>query len=58
VNRCLRRAIDTQGLHDTQGVDAAHVQQMVTFLKGWVHGINAFALVINGEYDRFDAGKQ
>jgi hypothetical protein len=58
VNGCLRRGIDTQGLDDTQGVDAAHVQQMVTFLKGWVHGVNAFALVINGQHDRFDAGTQ
>jgi hypothetical protein len=54
----LRTGIDTQGLDDTQGVDAVHVQQMVGFLKAWPHGVNAFALVINGQADRFDAGTQ
>jgi predicted GTPase len=58
VNGCLRTGIDTQGLDDTQGVDAAHVQQMVQFLKAWPHGVNAFALVINAQHDRFDAGTQ
>jgi hypothetical protein len=58
VNVCLRRGIDTQGLDDTQGVDASHVEQMVTFLKGWRHGVSAFALVINGQHDRFDARTQ
>jgi predicted GTPase len=58
IDGCLRRGIDTQGLDDTQGVDAAHIQQMVTFLKDWRHGVNAFALVINGQADRFDAGTQ
>jgi hypothetical protein len=58
VNGCLRTGIDTQGLDDTQGVDAAHVQQMVQFLKAWPHGVNAFALVINGQHDRFDGGTQ
>jgi hypothetical protein len=58
VDGCLRRVIDTQGLDDTQGIDATHIQQMVTFLKTWPHGINAFALVINGQDDRFDAGTQ
>jgi hypothetical protein len=56
--QCLRTAIDTQGLDDTRGVDAAHVQQMVEFLKAWRHGVNAFALVINGQHDRFDGGTQ
>jgi hypothetical protein len=54
----LRTAIDTQGIEDTEGVDAAHVQQMVAFLKAWPHGVNAFALVINGQSPRFDAGIQ
>jgi hypothetical protein len=58
IDGCLRTGIDTQGLDDTQGVDAAHVQQMVQFLKAWTHGVNAFALVINGQADRFDAGTQ
>jgi hypothetical protein len=53
-----RTAIDTQGLDDSQGVDAAHVQQMVGFLKSWPHGVNAFALVINGQSTRFDQGTQ
>jgi hypothetical protein len=56
--QCLRTAIDTQGLDDTRGVDAAHVQQMVEFLKNWRHGVNAFALIINGQHDRFDGGTQ
>jgi hypothetical protein len=58
VDGHLRTAIDTQGLDDTRGVDAAHVQQMVTFLKNWPHGINAFALVINGQDGRFNLGTQ
>jgi predicted GTPase len=58
VQGCLRTGIDTQGLDDTQGVDAEHVQQMVRFLKEWPHGVNVFALVINGQHDRFDAGTQ
>jgi hypothetical protein len=58
IDGILRTGIDTQGLDDTQGVDAAHVQQMVQFLKAWTHGVNAFALVINGQADRFDAGTQ
>jgi hypothetical protein len=56
--QCLRTAIDTQGLDDTTGVDAAHVQQMVEFLKNWRHGVNAFAIIINGQHDRFDGGTQ
>jgi hypothetical protein len=55
---CLRTAIDTQGLDDSEGIDAAHIQQMVAFLTAWPHGVNAFALVINGQDDRFDAGTQ
>jgi hypothetical protein len=51
-------AIDSQGLDDSQGVDAANVQQMVGFLKAWQHGVNAFALVINGQSTRFDQGTQ
>jgi hypothetical protein len=50
----LRTGIDTQGIDDTQGVDAEHVQQMVSFLKAWNHGVNAFAIVINVHADRFD----
>jgi predicted GTPase len=53
-----RTAIDTQGIDDTQGVDAEHVQQMVSFLKVWKHGVNAFAIVINVHADRFDQGTQ
>jgi predicted GTPase len=54
----LRTGIDTQGIDDTQGVDAAHVQQMVAFLKDWDHGVNAFAIIINAHADRFDQGTQ
>jgi GTP-binding protein EngB required for normal cell division len=52
----LRTGIDTQGIDDTQGVDAEHVQQMVSFLKDWDHGVNVFVIVINVHADKFDQG--
>jgi predicted GTPase len=58
VSSHLRRGIDTQGIEDSEGVDAANVQQMVSFLKDWTNGVNAFALVINGQSPRFDQGIQ
>jgi GTPase SAR1 family protein len=53
-----RICIDTQGLDDTQGVDAAHVQQMIRFLREWQKGVNAIAIIINGQAPRFNAGTQ
>jgi hypothetical protein len=58
IDGVTRYFIDTQGLDDTQGVDNAHVQQMVSFLKAWEKGVNAIAIVINGQHPRFDAGTQ
>jgi GTPase SAR1 family protein len=58
IDGILRTGIDTQGLDDTHGVDEAHIQQMVLFLNKWAPGVNAFALVINGQADRFDLGTQ
>jgi hypothetical protein len=58
VSRDTRPVIDTPGLNDSEGVDAAHVQQMVSFLKAWRHGVNAFVLVISGQAPRFDQGTQ
>jgi hypothetical protein len=58
VSLDLRTGIDTQGLDDSEGIDAANVQQMVSFLKAWPYGVNAFALVINGQSSRFDQGTQ
>jgi hypothetical protein len=58
VSSDLRTAIDTQGMEDSEGVDAPHVQQLVAFLRSWRHGVNAFALVINGQSPRFDQGIQ
>jgi hypothetical protein len=55
VNRIY---IDTQGLNDTEGVDAKHIQQMVDFLRNWKNGVNAVVLVINGQSDRLDKGTQ
>lgn len=56
VDGVTRIGIDTQGIDDTNGIDSAHVQQMVEFLRAYQHGVNTFALVINGQADRFDAG--
>jgi hypothetical protein len=58
VSLDLRTGIDTQGIDDSEGMDEPHVQQMVNFLKAWPHGVNAFALVINGQAPRFDQGTQ
>jgi hypothetical protein len=58
VSLDLRTGVDTQGIDDSEGVDAANVQQMVAFLKAWPHGVNAFALVINGQAGKFDQGTQ
>jgi predicted GTPase len=55
IERCF---IDTQGLDDTQGVDAKHIQQMVLFLRNYPHGVNAVAIVINGQHPRLDTGTQ
>jgi len=51
-----RTAIDTQGIDDSQGLDAQHVQQMVRFMRAFPHGVNGVALVINVQHDRFDEG--
>jgi GTPase SAR1 family protein len=54
----IRYCIDTQGLNDTEGIDTQHVQQMVEFMRKWTKGVNAVALVINGQAPRLDAGTQ
>jgi GTPase SAR1 family protein len=58
IDGAVRCCIDTQGLDDTQGVDAAHIQQMVEFMRSWQKGVNAVAIVINGQAPRLDAGTQ
>jgi hypothetical protein len=45
-------------MDDSENIDAAHVQQMVNFLKAWSHGVNAFAFVVNGQTAGFDQGTQ
>ena len=46
INGIRRNYIDTQGLEAHDGLDAEYIQQMVSFLKEWKKGINAFFLVI------------
>ena len=58
INGIRRNYIDTQGLEAHDGLDAEYIQQMVSFLKEWKKGINAFFLVINGQNPRFDQGIQ
>jgi hypothetical protein len=58
VSLDLRTGVDTQGIDDSEGIDGANVQQMVAFLKAWPRGVNAFALVINGQAGKFDQGTQ
>jgi hypothetical protein len=58
IDGVIRWYIDTQGFDDTQGVDSAHVQQMVQFLRSWNRGVNAVAILINGQHPRLDAGTQ
>jgi GTPase SAR1 family protein len=53
-----RTVIDTQGLDDSKGVDSAHIQQMVQFLRSYQRGANAVALVMNGQADRLTVGTQ
>jgi hypothetical protein len=56
VNGYTRCAIDTPGLEDYRGVDPEHVQQMVQFLRNYEDGVNAVALVFNGQSDRITLG--
>jgi hypothetical protein len=58
IDGVVRCCIDTQGMDDTQGIDSKHIQQMVQFMKSWPKGVNAIAIVINGQAPRFDAGTQ
>jgi predicted GTPase len=58
IDGIQRTVIDTQGLDDSKGVDSAHIQQMVQFLKSYQGGANAVALVLNGQADRLTAGIQ
>ena len=58
VNGTKRIVIDTQGLDDTKGLDQRNVQQMVEFLRGWDHGVNAIGIVINGQSPKLDMGTQ
>ena len=57
VNGIIRTVIDSQGL-DTNGLDEAQVIQMVEFLKKWDKGVNAIAIVINGQTPRLSRGIQ
>jgi hypothetical protein len=58
IDGVRRTVIDTQGLDDSKGIDSAHIQQMVQFLKSYKRGVNAVALVLNGQADRLTAGTQ
>jgi len=56
VDGFIKRAVDTQGLDDTKGLDQKNVQQMVQFLRAYPHGVNCVVLVINSQADRLDEG--
>jgi hypothetical protein len=58
IDGIKRICIDTQGLEDSQGKDAILVQQMVQFLREWQKGVNAIAIIINGQEPYFDRGTQ
>lgn len=58
VDGFTRYYIDTQGLGATDGLDSKHILQMVSFLKEWKLGINAFFVVINIQCPRFDQSIQ
>jgi hypothetical protein len=45
--------IDSQGLRDGQSVTAEQVQELALFLKNWDQGVNAIAICLNGQNDRF-----
>jgi hypothetical protein len=54
----MRNGIDTPGLNDTRGEDQTHVRQIVEFFWTLDGGVNAFALVFNGQVTKFGQSDQ
>jgi len=53
INGQTRKAIDTPGIKDTDNMDQEKVKQLVEFLLHYEDGINAVAIVLNGQVDRY-----
>jgi GTPase Era involved in 16S rRNA processing len=49
----ILKAIDTPGIKDTDNTDQENVKQLVEFLLNYEDGINAVAIVLNGQNDKF-----
>ena len=53
INNKILKAIDTPGIKDTDNTDQENVKQLVEFLLNYEDGINAVAIVLNGQNDKF-----
>ena len=53
IKNKILKAIDTPGIKDTDNTDQENVKQLVEFLLNYEDGINAVAIVLNGQNDKF-----
>ena len=53
INNKILKAIDTPGIKDTDNTDQENVKQLVEFLLNYEDGVNAVAIVLNGQNDKF-----
>lgn len=56
IDGCTRWVIDTEGLNDGQSISSIQIQNLAKILKAYERGINAIAIIINGQNDRFSQG--
>ena len=56
VDGCVRWVIDTEGLNDGQSINAVQIQKLAQLMRNYQRGVNAIAIVLNGQHDRFSQG--